>query len=206
VVPAPGATGTPQLSLALEPAGGEGSLGMPLWRVDAFSANPLAIELTGLLAGGYVLHPFGTNERVASITWNGEDYIDRPFDLSSGADIDGVVVTLAPSASSVGGTVTTPRGPSSTGAAVIAFPSDRERWSSYGLNPLRIASVLTTPDGRFRIDGLPPGDYQLVAVPAAEERAWIDPRYLELHVGQSTRVHVDAASGPINGITLTWLP
>ena len=186
-------------SLVLEPADGRPSLGA-LTDVSFNSAPGFKIE--GLMAGEYVLRARTPNTAVASVIWNGQDYTDRPFDAREGKDFTGVVVTLTSASASVSGTVSDA---GTTGAAVIAFPVERDRWVNYGFNPTRLKSALASQDGRFRLDGLPVGDYYLVAVPAAQERAWIDPAFLNAHAGRATRVRVDRSDSKVTGVSLALI-
>jgi hypothetical protein len=140
---------------------------------------------------------------VESITWDGQDYTDRPFDGTPGKDITGVVVTLADASSSVSGLVTDGTATMTSGAAVIAFPVERKGWSNYGFNPARLRSVLTTRDGRYRVDGLPPGEYYFLAVPAPQERAWLDSAFLEGHAAQASRVRIDRSDATIANLSLS---
>jgi hypothetical protein len=41
-------------------------------------------------------------------------------------------------------------------------------------------------DGRFKVSGLPPGDYQIVAVDAIEPGQWMDPEFLNQIKGDAT--------------------
>jgi hypothetical protein len=134
---------------------------------------------------------------VESITWDGQDYTDRPFDGRLGRDITGVVVTLTSASSSISGIVADGNTTLTSGAAVIAFPVEREGWSNYGFNPTRLTSVLTTSDGRYRLDGLPGGEYYLLAVPASQERAWLDPSFLAEHAARASRVRLDRSDAKI---------
>jgi hypothetical protein len=202
---APGATPSRRsLVPVLEPADGRRSLGLLTPRRDFPAADPASFTFDGLMAGDYLLRVgIGSDVSVESITWDGQDYTDRPFDASAGDDITGVVMTLTNAMSSIGGTVRDGNSPLSSGAAVMAFPVERERWSHYGFNPTRLRSVLTTGDGRYLLTGLPVGEYFLLAVPPAQERAWIDPAFLATHAARATRVRVDRSDAAIHDVALT---
>ena len=87
----------------------------------------------------------------------------------------------------------------------MAFPVERERWTNYGFTPTRLKSVLTASDGRFTVDDLPPGAYFLLAVPAAQERAWIDPVFLAAHAAQALRVSIDAPGATVDDVVLSLI-
>ena len=195
---APGAT--PPASAprpVLEPADGRRSLGIP--GIMGLSSTS-TFTIGGMMAGEYFLRVRGA--RVESIAWDGHDYTDRPFDGRAGRDITGVVVTLTNESSAISGTVSDGNTTLMSGAAVIAFPVEPEGWANYGFNPTRLASVLTTSDGRYRIEGLPPGEYYFLAVPASRERAWLDPAFLAGHALRASRVRVERAGATIENLQL----
>jgi hypothetical protein len=183
----------------LEPADGRRSLGILSGAGFSLDAQS-RFTIDGLMSGEYVLR---FRAQVESIVWDGQDYTDRAFDGSAGRDFDGVVVTLTTQSSLVAGTVTDGGVALTSGAAVIVFPVDRERWSNYGLNPVRFRSVLTGTNGRFRIDGLPRGDYNVIAVPASQERAWIDPAFLAKAAGQASHLRIDRSDQKIATLALS---
>lgn len=184
----------------LEPADGRRSLGVLSPKGFSLDAQS-RFTIEGLMAGEYVLR--SRSQTVESIIWDGQDYTDRPFDGSAGRDIEGVVVTLTTKSSFVAGTVTDGTATMTSSAAVIVFPIERERWSGYGLNPTRLRSVLTTTDGHFRIDGLPHGEYNVIAVPVSQERAWLDPAFLASAVGRASHLRIDRSDSKIAGLTLS---
>lgn len=184
----------------LEPADGRRSLG--LLSVMGFrSGNDSTFSIEGLMAGEYFLRIRAAT--VESIIWDGQDYTERPFDASPGRDISGVVVTLSNASSSISGIVRDGVTPLTSGAAVIAFPVDSEGWSNYGFNPRRLASVLTTSDGRYHVSGLPAGEYYLVAVPVSQEKAWLDPAFLAAHSSRASRVRLERSDATVANVRLS---
>lgn len=198
IVWAPGAKPSSPVPV-LEPASGGRSLGalvaVLLPGVDTFTID-------GLMAGEYILRLAMGPAAVESITWEGRDYTERPFDASDGRDITGVVMALTSASSSITGIVTDGNATLTTGAAVIAFPIEPERWSNYGFNPSRIRSVLTTSDGRYQLHGLPTGQYYVVAVPASLERAWLDPAFFAKYSSRATRVRIDRTDATVSSVGL----
>ena len=77
-------------------------------------------------------------------------------------------------------------GPAS--GVVIAFPVERERWVSYGLEPRRLRTVPAGLDGRFKMGDLPQGDYFLVAVDAKDTERWVDPKFRSAAAPHATRL------------------
>jgi len=194
---APGSTPM-DIGLTLEPAGAERSLGFPTAYLTTFSdGSPFAI--TGAMAGQYVLRARGAT--VEAVQWDGRDYLERPFDTSRG-DVSGVVITLSNRVSVITGSVLDGSAPLKVPAAVIAFPVDRDLWTNYGFNPTRFATAVTTASGQFRLEGLPAGEYCVVAVPAAQERAWLDPEFLARHLRDATRVTMESTATPVSGVSL----
>jgi len=201
VVWAPDAKPYPYLSPPiLDPANGRRSLGMPS-TTERPIGDAFAFTIEGLMAGEYFLRV--RNATVESITWDGQDYTDRSFDASAGRDINGVTVTLTSASSSISGNVSDEKPSLTSGAAVIAFPVEREHWSNYGFFPTRLKSVLTTSDGRYRLDGLPVGEYYLVAVPTWQERAWLDPAFLAGQAARASRVRIDRSDAKILNVALS---
>jgi hypothetical protein len=184
----------------LEPADGRRSLGI-LSTSPGPSDSSVTFLIEGLLAGEYFLRVRGAG--VESIAWNGTDYTDRPFDATAGRVITGVVVTLTNYSTSISGIVRDGSTTLTAGAAVIAFPVEREGWSNYGFTPPRLTSVLTTIDGRYRVDGLPPGEYHLLAVPAAQERAWLDASFLAAHSVRAARVRLERSDSTVADFPLS---
>jgi hypothetical protein len=54
--------------------------------------------------------------------------------------------------------------------------------------------VSTDANGRFQLQGVPPGDYRIFAIEDAETGSWQDPGYMRDYESRGTAVHVNANS------------
>ena len=130
---------------------------------------------------------------VESVTLDGKDITDRPFDLQSNAT---VVVTYTDRPSPVSGRVLDDEGRAMPGGTVIVFPADRQRWTGYGDRPRALRSVLPNDAGAYTIEHLPPGDYYVIALDASETGGWRNPERLEVLTAHAARVSVAAGDPP----------
>ena len=73
---------------------------------------------------------------------------------------------------------------------MIAFPTDRARWTNFGWSPSNFATTRSGSTGAFTFDRLPEGDYYLVAVDRSQLDSWVDPRFLAAAVPFAARVSV----------------
>ena len=107
----------------------------------------------------------------------GQDVTDQPVDLKPGQNVDNVTVVLTDRTTEMTGTVRDAQGRADDGDH-----RDRvlDRRSSTGARS-RATSRPSRTDaaGAFRLRGLPPGDYFIVAVDDVEQGEWFDPAYLE---------------------------
>lgn len=144
-----------------------------------------------LAAGGrFIVRAFEPRGWVVqSVTLDGKDITDRPFDLQ--ADATTLVITYTDRASRLTGRVTGPDGAPDPQATVLAFPVDRARWTGYGSSPRLLKTALTTRSGSYAFDHLPPGPYYVVAVATAESEGWTEPARLELFATRATRVTIE---------------
>lgn len=129
---------------------------------------------------------------VESITLDGKDITERPFDLET--DATSFVVTYTNRASKVTGVVKDARGAVAAGAIVIAFPTDQQRWMDYGRSPRFLRSVPMSMKGSYTFDHLPPGDYYVIAIEGIDGDGWRDPKVLQALATRAERLTV--AAGP----------
>jgi hypothetical protein len=145
-----GATASPFMFLQAEPASGDVTLGIPGGRMVDPQSDPGAFQVDGVLPGEYFLRTVGPT--IKSITWNGRDYTDAPLDATSGDPIAGVVVTITGQQTTVHGhALAQTDGNTAPALAVIAFPTDPERWVNVGLTSPRLRSAAAASDGSYSI-------------------------------------------------------
>jgi hypothetical protein len=147
---------------------------------------------SAVAAGGrFIVRPIDSGGWfMQSVTLDGKDVTDRVIDLQS--DATSFVITYANRPSKVTGTVTDARGGAGTSAVVLTFPVDERQWVGYGSRPRNFKSVSVNRNGVYTFDHLPPGDYYVVAVVAADADGWQDPARLEALSTQASRLSVDS--------------
>ena len=141
--------------------------------------GPRRFEVSGL----------GEARVLERITLNGRNIGDRAVTLGGGARITGLEIAVTDRVSELRGMVRAGRDTAGDAAVVVVFSTDPERWlptSRY------ILAERPTPDGRYRIRGVPPGDYWVTAAPLSAVGAddWLAPRSLSRLRTGATRVSV----------------
>jgi len=96
-------------------------------------------------------------------------------------------VVLTDRVSGVSADVLDRRGRPLPNYSVVVFPADPARWL---FSSRTIREERTDSDGRFRIDGLPPGHYRAVAVPALGYGTVQDSAVLERLQGASQAIRI----------------
>jgi len=158
----------------------------PDMRLDADGGFTIS-RLTGGTYG-----PFAQGLRTPIAGWwltsavaDGRDLLDGPLEVRR--SIDDLVVTLAPRASEIAGTVRDPESAMTSGGFVVAFSTDPRYWF---FNSRRAVGVRPDEAGRFVIRNLPPGEYFVTAVADLSDGDWYDATALAPLVPKSTRVSI----------------
>jgi len=109
-----------------------------------------------------------------SVTLDGEDITDTPLDLTGGGRIEGLRIVLTDRLTDVSGGVTSERGQPVKDYVVVLQPATPKQ----GLAANRyVRNARPDQDGRFRVRGMPTGDYIATAVESLEAgREW-DPEF-----------------------------
>jgi len=138
----------------------------------ATKSPPGLMRLT--LGGGFNAAPTGWSIR--SVRVNGADVTDTGIDVKPNEDISGVELELTNRITTVSGLVRNSRGEVSKDYTTIVFAQDKEKWTAN----TRYQSVgRPDQDGRFKISGLPPGEYLIIAVDRLEPGQSSDPEFLD---------------------------
>ncbi|HZP49494.1 MAG TPA: carboxypeptidase-like regulatory domain-containing protein [Vicinamibacterales bacterium] len=124
--------------------------------------------------GGFGQSPRGWT--IKSVRVNATDVTDSGIEFKANENISGIEVELTNRLTSVSGLVTNGRGDQATDYAAVVFAQDKERWTP---NSRYLATGRPDQDGRFKISGLPPGDYYIVAVDRLEPGQNGDPEFLD---------------------------
>jgi hypothetical protein len=117
----------------------------------------LTFTMKGLV-GEFLLRTSGPNQYLKSVMAGSEDITDKAREFKSN---DRITITLTSRASTVEGNVSDAAGAPSTDAGIVLFSEDKASWR---FGSLRTKRSPVDPYGHFRIAGLMPGRYLIVAV------------------------------------------
>ena len=134
--------------------------------------------------GTYVVSAFGgamvTNQGpswiVKTVTAGGRDLTDAPFEVRAREEVPELVITFTDKVSEVTGTLFDAAGRPTSGLSIIMFPTRRDFWT---MRTRRVAPATAASDGKFKLVGLPPGEYYMAAVTEFEYTDLSDASFLE---------------------------
>ena len=113
---------------------------------------------------------------VRSVRVDGIDVIDDGIDVKPNEAVRGVEVEITTKVTSVSGLVTDARGDPAKDYTVVFFSTDRTRWTP---GSRYVGMARPDQDGRFKISGLPPGEYNVIALDRIVQGQNADPEFLE---------------------------
>jgi Carboxypeptidase regulatory-like domain len=131
-----------------------------------------------VMPGASSLNLVGSPTGVAlkAVRVGGVDVTDSGFDVKAGENIRGIEIELTSQPTTVSGVVNDAGGNPAAASRVLIFPRDDRKWD--GLSRYTRFSS-TDADGKFKVSGLPPGDYYAVAGSDVTPDAAGDPDALE---------------------------
>ena len=111
-----------------------------------------------------------------SATLDGRNIANAPVSLDR--DMSGLVVTFTDRPSELYGQVRNASGIADPAATVLIVPGDVVPTATSGDPPAPLRTIRVERDGSYRVTGLQPGSYLIMAVPNEATSDWQDPRIL----------------------------
>jgi len=127
-----------------------------------------AYTIRGITAGAHVIAVEGLPFPwlLKSVTHRGQDITDLGFEADRGQQLDDVRVTITDVASEVAGTVRDTNGAPVADAMVVILPVSQQYWTR---TSRRLGLQRTDAGGRYRLRGIPPGEYRVLASTELDE-------------------------------------
>ena len=100
-----------------------------------------------------------------SVNFRGQDLADAPFDFGSDGTFSDIEVVISTRGGEVTGRVTDERAAPVGDYVVLLFSTFRDRWFP-GSRWMKTGTP--SPEGTYRVQGLPPGDYWVAAIDRVE--------------------------------------
>jgi hypothetical protein len=142
----------------------------------------LTVGSLGQLAGPRV---GATAWTLKSAMLNGRDVSDEAFVLRPNEDVTGLVVTMTDRPTELSGIVTDGSGRPAPGFPIMVFSTDRAYWTP---GSRRVQQARPASDGRYRLAGLPAGEYFVCALTDLDRSQLYDPAFLESLVSGSFKI------------------
>jgi len=115
---------------------------------------------------------------IRAIRINNTDVTDDDLVVKAGENIGGVEIELTNRSSSIAGTVMGRSGVPSKDYRLIIFAADKKLWTTASSRYFRVGGP--DKDGRFKVGGLPPGTYSVVALEHLDVQVpFNDPDFLQ---------------------------
>jgi hypothetical protein len=140
---------------------------------------------------------------VKAIRYRGTDVTDSGIDVKPNEDITDIEVEMTNRVTGVSGLVATSGGVRAKDYWAIVFARDREKWHP---SSRYVRSSRPDQDGRFKISGLPAGDYLAVAVDFIEPGQANDPEFLDRMQNRGTSLTLGEGEAKALDLKLTPLP
>lgn len=124
----------------------------------AVVSQDLTFTMRGI-HGELLLRASGPGMQLKAVNVGGRDVTDTPYEFKNG---DRVTLVMTTRVSSLEGVVTDAAGKPATETAIVVFSEDKDSWR---MNATRTRRSMTDPSGKYRLTGLLPGRYFIIAVP-----------------------------------------
>jgi hypothetical protein len=123
-----------------------------------------------------------------AVRYRGVDVTDSGIEFRANENLTDIELELTNRVTELSGIVTTARGEALKDYSVIVFAQDHDKWQP---GSRYVRSGRPDQDGRFKMSGLPPGEYHVVALDYLDADGWTEPEYLERLRGKATSVSIN---------------
>jgi protocatechuate 3,4-dioxygenase beta subunit len=155
-----------------------------------------AFEAKGLTGKRFMRINPPTGWYLKSVTINDTDVTDTAVEFKPGEDVSGVEFLLTQRTSTLTGTVRDAKGEPLSDYVVVAFASDSRKWGTY---TRFVRTARPDQSGGFKVTGLPPEDYLVIALDYLEPGEEGDTELLErLRAGATPVSIADGGSKAID--------
>lgn len=183
----PGQNATSIVRISAQQPDPQNYMGMPMPPPVTASAADQTFTFKGLM-GELLLRANAPGQYLKSIAAGGEDITDTPHEFKQG---ERVTITMTTRVGTLEGTITDDKGQPATDAALMMFGEDKASWRSNSIRTRRNGADQT---GHFKMTGVLPGRYFIIAVPRERLNAMnfgsVDPAFFEQLAKEATSVTV----------------
>jgi len=113
---------------------------------------------------------------IRTVRYRGADVTDSGMEFRPNEDVADIEVEVTNKVTDVSGVVTNGKGEALRDYSVVVFPQDREKWTP---NSRYMRMARPDQDGRYKINGLPPGEYRVIALDYVDSNEWNSPEFLD---------------------------
>ncbi len=131
---------------------------------------------------------------------NGRDVSDLPFETGPRDELSGLVITLTNHPTDFSGAVIDRTGRTTAGYPLVVFSVDRAYWLP---GSRRVVEARPDAGGRFRVVGLPAGEYFVCAVSDLDPDQLTDPVFLDQLAAASMRITLSEGEKKIQDVKLS---
>jgi hypothetical protein len=150
-------------------------------------AQDMTFTIKGLM-GEFLIRANGPGQNLKAVQLGGTDITDIPHEFKAG---ESVTVVMTTQGSTVEGNVTDDKGEPVNAATLLLFSEDKTLWRTNSIHTRR-GNVDVT--GHFRMQGVLPGQYLMIALPQERANALnfgsVDPAVFEQFAKEATLVTV----------------
>jgi hypothetical protein len=134
-----------------------------------------------------------------SAAWNGRDLLDGSVEFAPGIGARDVLITLSDRRTRLSGSLRLASGLPSPEFSIVAYSTDRRFWSA---TARRTQITRPASDGRYEIEGLPPGEYFVAVVTEIDPDELMTPAFFERLVPGAIRIQLGDGESRVQDLRL----